>query len=147
MAIEYSPAPEVEAIACEKVIPNWHPHLSETAVCYVFADELPDSKGRRVLAKTRTATKIERFLTGYDAVMIVDKSEWVRLAEEDAGSLAALVDHELCHLERYETDAGDIKYRTRAHDLEEFNAIVARHGLWKEDIRQFELALRNQPAP
>jgi hypothetical protein len=50
---------------------------------------------------------------------------------------AALIDHELCHFRKNkETGA----YDARGHDLEEFNEIVERHGIWDLTVRDFLLA-------
>ena len=57
----------------------------------------------------------------------------------------ALIDHELCHAapaldehgSQKETPDGFKLWRIVKHDLEEFRAIVARHGFWKGDLQLF----------
>jgi hypothetical protein len=57
----------------------------------------------------------------------------------------AILDHELCHAQVVEDEEGNTatdhdgrpKWRVRKHDLEEFREIVARHGIYKQDILEF----------
>ena len=91
------------------------------------------SKGRQKLAQIRKATAVEHCLTGHDAVLVVDRLVWARL---DTAKRLALVDHEFCHLS---IDA-DGKLSMVGHDLEEFCAVVRRHGAWLDDISLFNQA-------
>jgi len=52
----------------------------------------------------------------------------------------ALIDHELAHIVRKETNKG-IKWKLRHHDIEEFNAIVQRYGEWLPSVTKFRKAL------
>ena len=45
----------------------------------------------------------------------------------------ALLDHELCHV-MGDTDTG---FTMRDHDIEEFNAVIERHGAWSRDVVEF----------
>jgi predicted LPLAT superfamily acyltransferase len=64
----------------------------------------------------------------FDAWEILEKEQRV-----------ALVDHELCHC-MMDEDSG--KLIMHPHDLEEFNAVVRRHGLWQPDVVTFARTLR-----
>ena len=46
----------------------------------------------------------------------------------------ALIDHELAHCEIETDEDGRTSLAIRGHDVEEFEAIVKRHGLWKQDV-------------
>lgn len=59
----------------------------------------------------------------YDFVIWVALDWWNRFKPEQK---VALVDHELCHCY---IDADD-KPKILPHDVEEFNCILERHGLW-----------------
>jgi hypothetical protein len=52
----------------------------------------------------------------------------------------ALIDHELCHM-KYNTGDEASTYSLREHDIQEFAAIIARHGLWDEDLRRMDKAV------
>ncbi len=75
--------------------------------------------------------------------------------------LEALVDHELCHIQRNvgmvitDPNTGRIlkkewadkddpdSWHIREHDVEEFSDIIHRHGLWEHGIEKFAEAVRN----
>ncbi|HOV59228.1 MAG TPA: putative metallopeptidase, partial [Rhodanobacteraceae bacterium] len=78
-----------------------------------------------------------------DFLMILDHAYW--FDEATPREREILVFHELCHAvhakdrfgaERFTRDGAPI-WGIRAHDIEEFNAVVARYGVWKDDIRAF----------
>ena len=54
---------------------------------------------------------------------------------------AAILDHELEHCFVEETETGDVIYKLLPHDLEEFNSIVTRHGLYAADIELMQQAM------
>jgi hypothetical protein len=57
----------------------------------------------------------------------------------------ALVDHELSHCRiKYSKTTGEPSLYIAPHDLEEFNAIVERHGLWRDDVQKFLDAAHGQ---
>ena len=129
----YEPAPEVENIAKEKVIPDWHADLKDFNVCCLFTDPMA-SKGRVVIAKIQKSPPLVLTLTGYDLILTVNREAWEALS---AKQRVAVVDHEFCHVEVAE----DGRPRMIGHDIEEFHAVVARHGQWLNDIERFATQL------
>ncbi|SDU42295.1 putative metallopeptidase [Jiangella alkaliphila] len=105
----YWRAPEVEEIA-ELLIPEHHQDLTDMRIHYLF----------RAPAARRSG-KVKY---------------WELLNEKQR---VALVDHELCHFEVIEDDEvdGGRRLATRGHDLEEFTAVVERHGLWRPEVEAF----------
>jgi hypothetical protein len=109
----------------------------------------PDVDGRVTLGKCKKASDLDRELSRWDFVILLRKTFWtderVTLAQR-----RALLDHELCHAARKldqhgqpcEDQRGRHVYRTRKHDLEEFTAVVERHGLWQRDLEMFAAAIR-----
>lgn len=134
MAKEYRNAGPVKELSRSAVIPKWHQHLADVRIAYLFDEEIGMKAGKKVLAKTRKATPVEAHLAGVDVVMTVDSTVWEAITPAQR---LALVDHELCHLEKEETDEGDERLVVRGHDLEEFAAVVQRHGLWSADLVWF----------
>ena len=130
---QYEAADVVAVLAKEKVIPKWHPECSKLSIAYVFTDDLGVSKGRVTMAQIKKTTDLEAFLTGLDAILVVDRVIWNRL---DDNQRVALIDHEFCHVGF--NDAG--KLALIGHDLEEFAAVVKRHGAWLADITRFNEA-------
>ena len=99
-------------------------------IAWVLADTLPTSKGKTILAKTKGLSALDQFLSGNFLVVIVNEQAWVRL---NHAQRLALLDHELCHV-MGDTDTG---FTMRDHDIEEFNAVIERHGAWSRDVVEF----------
>ena len=145
---EFWRAPEVKRIA-DELIPKHHLHLNrhDVVIKYVFRDPAAKSKGSLVYGKARKVTGLSAFLVGLEHADRVETGELVEffvieVAHEPWQSLTdrqkqALVDHELCHLDVELTDKGETKLVTRGHDLEEFNEVVKRHGLWRPTVVEF----------
>lgn len=108
-----------------------------------------DKDGILVLGKMKKATELERLSHGYDAFLLLNQEAWERF---DDRQKRALIDHELEHLtvsldegtgEPKLDGHGKTRYRIRKHDVEEFQAIISRHGCHKTHLRRFaEEALR-----
>jgi hypothetical protein len=134
------------------IVDAHHEDLSKTNARIALAWQLglkPDVDGRLVLGRCRKATDLDRELAPFDFVILLNRDFWqnAKVTNEQRN---ALLDHELCHAAvAYDTD-GDLKrddrgryvFRVRKHDLEEFRDVVARHGLYKNDLVDFERALR-----
>ena len=108
-----------------------------------------DVDGRVKLGQCRRATELDRELMAYDFVILLQKDFWTAVTVSNE-QRTALVDHELCHAsvkldpythEPIEDERGRVVYRTRKHDLEEFDEIAERHGCWKRDLERFAQAL------
>lgn len=108
----------------------------------------PDADGRVTLGKCRKTTELDRELAPYDFVVLLNREFWQNLKVSD-DQRKALMDHELCHAtvafdengEMKRDDRGRVVFRSRKHDLEEFEEIAARYGCWKRDIESFARAL------
>ena len=142
---DFQPADEAQRLAETNAIPNWHPDCADASICYLLTTKRMKSKGRHVWAKVRKTNPVEQHLTGHDLIIIIDAGVWARLDEKKR---LALLDHELCHVEKTEDeDTGDIGWRLVGHDIEEFRAVVSRHGMWADDIVLFDEALRQHTLP
>lgn len=78
-----------------------------------------------------------------DYLMILDRGFWDSVTPQ---TREALVFHELCHIKqkldeygapKFNKQTGAAIYGLVAHDLEEFNAVVAKYGEWSPDIADF----------
>lgn len=139
----YSAAPAVAEVA-HPLIAAHHSHLSDVPIVYIFRDPAAVARGRVVLGRARRVAGLNAFLAALAAgeaaeddaedhsffVMEIALEEWEGATRAER---AAVVDHELCHFGV--TDEGDLEIR--GHDLEEFDAVVRRHGLWREDVARF----------
>jgi predicted metallopeptidase len=140
MTVEYRRAPAAEKIGA-RLIKAHHEHLAEARVEYVFRDTAATDKGRIVLGKARKLSGLNAWLATDHDERGSDPEDFfvIELAEDEWGSLSdaqrvALVDHELSHCWLEFDDDGEPKLSLRTHDVEEFVAVVQRHGLWRNDL-------------
>lgn len=141
----YEPAPEVAEIAGQLIVDH-HPRLSAAPIVYVFRSVAQKSRGKHVLAKARRVTGLSSFLVALaggevdvedplaDYTFFVMEVAYDRWLTADLEQRVALVDHELCHF-AIDDETGEM--RILPHDLEEFIAVVARHGQWSPDVAAF----------
>lgn len=132
---------EAVQIAAEDLIGLYHERLKDVRVEYVFHPKVGHSHGRVVMAKARRISGLAAFLASTAGaegaaffVLDVALEAWEVLS---AKQRYALVDHELAHMGVDE----DGKPYLIGHDLEEFEQIVWRHGLWRSDIESFAIAI------
>lgn len=150
--MEYEVNQQAENIAAHLIKPH-HPHLIGLKIAYLFKQK-PEGqakpKKRKAAKAPRAGKKVtlakaclvpkkygELLAKDYKFVIEFDHARWDELGLEQQ---EALVDHELCHCG---SDADGVYLKH--HDLEEFRAIVERHGMWKSDIEDFAESLSKQP--
>lgn len=92
---------------------------------------------------------LEERLGYFPDFMIVLDAEW--WAEASPTLREALVFHEGLHMgqehdafgcPKFHRETGEPVWAIRGHDIEEFNAVVARYGAWKSDVEAFINAVR-----
>lgn len=138
-------AHEVERIA-QPIIEEHHRHLRGARILYLFTTQARKHHTKTVLATAQKLSALQRYLSsedetsdeGHDFLILVGAEEW---AELGAPQRRALVDHELMHC--WLNEKGE--WTLRAHDVEEFADIIARHGLWKSDVRTFAAVVQQLP--
>ena len=139
-----------------RLVADHHPHLLEASIALAWHDGWSrDQDGRLTLGRARKVSDLDYQLMEYDFVIQLNRDVWAGDILSDAQK-EAIVDHELCHCDLKIGDDGEpardelgrIVWRIRKHDIEEFAAVVERHGLWKRDVEQFvRAALRNRREP
>jgi hypothetical protein len=118
----------------ENLIELHHPRLTTARICFVFRKTAQSSKGRKVLAHVSTIPAKEQVFLEYDFLAWVSKEDWERLSQEKR---EALIDHELCHM----TINNQNIWSIIGHDIEEFVAVIKRHGNWNRSLQEAEAAL------
>lgn len=154
----YRPAPEVADIA-QDLIGEHHTHLLNRKIVYIFRDSPQKRAGTEIWGKARKVSGLNAFLNAradgdldvehsYDeeadhSYFVIEIAEpiWEHL---DETARRALVDHELEHCEVHFSDSGKESLRIIPHNLEEFTAVVRRHGLWKSELRRFAKVTNEQ---
>lgn len=155
----YTPADGPERIG-KSLIEKHHSHLHEASICWLFVDPPPKSKGKVVHGRAskvsaKTSALLETVLGRpvgegeqvYDFLVEISEESWLAASP---GEREALVDHELMHCwwkwdERavVSPEGEKVKEKVwtgwtmRSHDVEEFSAIVDRHGLWSAELAEF----------
>ena len=142
--LQFDPAESVEKLA-KTLIPKHHSHLGSARIAYLFKNKPMKSKGVDVAATAEKISKKNHALCGYHFLITVAYPTWNDLSDKEK---LAVVDHELehCFVEDDEK-TGEPKYSILPHDVEEFSAIIRRHGLYTTSLvrigRVVEDALEN----
>jgi len=128
MSTEYSEVPQEVITLADILVRNFHPDLKDCKIGFVFRSEAATSGGKTVLATTSKITaKFKPYLTEeLDILIVIAEDTWSNLSLEQR---RAVIDHELYHI----TGSND-GWTTRLHDIEEFEGILERYGLWKNDL-------------
>lgn len=134
MAKVYDIAESVETMA-QQIIPVYHPHLATARISFTFVDKGSMKNGRPVLGSAKKVSGQVQFLLERDFLIEVAADHWHTLADTQR---RALVDHllERCYGEEDEK-TGDMKWKTREPDVQEFSTILRRHGAWTVDLAGF----------
>lgn len=138
MDSKYSFADEVEDVAIQ-VICKSHQFLRDARIKYLFRSGKWEKGEKVVLGQAKLASEDTRFIADFDFVIIINFDAWNKANEKQR---LALVDHELSHCDFTEDDEGNRKWKTACHDVEEFTAVVYRHGLWADDLQKLMLAAK-----
>lgn len=156
--IEYRDAPELHALA-GLIIERDRPELIGYPIRLVWRTPARKAGHNRLAAGTAELVK-GRFahfvMTDEEKAMEGQEDGsrmfWIEIAADLWEDLTnaqriALVDHEICHLHVGETDDGEYEMVIREHDVEEFDEVVRRHGLWTDDLWQLGLTMAGLAEP
>jgi hypothetical protein len=150
------------------LIQKFHPHLEGIPIVFFFFYEEKKKIGITVLGYAAKLNPVERHLMGeiladssktgeicdwyvgpqtqerrlaegFAVCIYADNwSEWKRHGRIDL--MRALLDHELCRCTVEEDDDGNVMHWIVGHDIEEFNAIIERHGDWLGEVKKLTKA-------
>jgi hypothetical protein len=147
--MDYKDAPEVREIAADLVAEH-HKHLEAVRIAFAFTDKAGKKSGKTALEKVSIESgKTVWFAAGAPDVyhggkfflLAFPEFEWECLKDDQK---RALVDHALSHCGK-DPESGDLCLWP--HDIEEFSAVVERHGLWIDDLREFVEAATAEREP
>lgn len=131
---EYWQCPDEVYDLMVPIIEAHHEHLVDARILLLFRDQAAKKAGKLVAATASKMSGTDNAIADatppYTFKIIIANDLWT--LNTDAW-LEALLDHELSHCGGNSEDGWELL----AHDLEEFSAIVERHGLWKADVKDF----------
>jgi hypothetical protein len=134
MAKVYSSAESVESIA-QGLIANFHAELATARIIYCFVDSVGTKGGREQLGKVRKFSGFQEWALDSDFVIEVGLDKWNESTESQR---TALIDHLLERCTGDEVgDSGEIKWKVREPDVQEFSSVLHRQGAWSEDLQGF----------
>jgi Putative phage metallopeptidase len=143
----YDTDSRVESIARD-LISKHHPHLEDNGakIAYLIKESAGETKaprkGKRLkIASVSLVPEKYRILTdkGYHFLVVIDQKIWDCLEHDQQ---VAVVDHELCHM-GWDEDGPFV----RDHEVEEFRAVVERHGLYHIPLQSFAEAISQLNLP
>jgi hypothetical protein len=144
--IDHAAKPQLEPYKLmAQIRKEYHEDIKDAKIALAYQKGLKaDVDGHVVLGKCIKASDLQRELVDWDFVILLNHEVWTA-TEFTKEKKMALLDHELCHAELALDKEGEPKvdasgrkqYRIRKHDIEEFQCIVSRHGLWKRDLERF----------
>lgn len=134
MAQTYENAEAVEAIA-NSLIPTYHPDLANAKIRYVFKEKAGKKGGKTVYGTVKKMSDLMIFLIEADFLIEMGLDAW---NEMDAQKRTAAVDHLLERIYGEEDEnSGEMKWKVREPDVQEFSSILSRHGAWNDDLVGF----------
>lgn len=118
----------------ENLIENFHPHLRDARICFVFRKEAQKQGDRMILGQcSKVPAKMQPYFE-YDFLIWISKHDWEAM---DELSREALIDHELCHASGNQW----LGWKIKPHDIQEFSDVIQRHGCWAPDVKLAKSAL------
>lgn len=117
------------------LIANYHPELANARIRFIFVDKASSKGGIPVLGKTRKVSGPLEYLLELDFLIEIAEDQWHELNNERR---TALVDHllERCTGEEDEK-SGEMSWKIREPDVQEFSSILRRHGAWNDSLSGF----------
>ena len=129
------------------MIERHHEHLLGLRVTCVYMSKTPKSKGKDVWGRAKKISGLPAFLAGdhlpesYEDqppdffVIEISEEVWWRLTTKGK---RALIDKQLCCCEVEEDEkTGALGLAIVGPDVAEFDAVLRRHGLWNDSVKEF----------
>jgi hypothetical protein len=155
------PAVDAQRLAAP-LIRQHHEHLRTARILWLTTSAKRKKADKSVLATSSRMSVIQRYLSsaerqdaseGYDFLILISAAQWRSLNQAQQ---LALVDHQLARCGQKQTvnrrtGAVTQTWCTLSPDVEEFRAVIERHGLWLPAHKEFAAVIPRQlelePAP
>jgi len=125
----------VEDLANE-LISNYHPHLANCGIAYLFKNKGITLKGMPAVATAEKCSPKVHALCDKHFVVTICYEDWNNCTDQQK---KAILDHELSHCWITEAeDTGDTMYKILPHDFEDFGEIIRRYGAYSHSIEKLK---------
>lgn len=135
MPKEWSEADDSVGTIAGGLIPNYHAELASARIKYVFVSEASMKGGHELYGRVKKVAGFLEWAIECDFLIEVALDKWNEL---EAHQRTALVDHllERCTGEEDEK-SGEMKWKLREPDVQEFASILDRYGAWHTALAGF----------
>ena len=112
------------------IISMHHPHLADLLghIAITFKDG--SQSGRPAKTIKANSTLLALCDNQYKFIITINWLKWSKLTDPKR---AALLDHQLCHIQGKETSSGEMVYSLVSPDVCYFSEEMERHGTWRTD--------------
>jgi len=129
--IEYGMAESVKEVA-ERLIPEINPDIASANILYLFKSKPFKQSGNIIPGVVKKVPDWVQYVTEFDFVIIVGLPTW---NEYSSTQRTAAVDHLISMISAEEDEqTGEMKYAIKKPTVQEFPEVVARNGLWNDEI-------------
>lgn len=125
---------QIKAMAEEIRAEHHSDRLAAADIVYVVVPGDRKAKGKTVLGAAKKLGKIDRLLSKVDFIIQLPWGAWQRMSDDQR---VAVLDHELSHCGSKLKGDGTVTWVVLPHDVEEFSAVLERHGIYKGDLTEF----------
>lgn len=126
MTDKWVEVPDSVLLLAQELVKEHHPDLSDARIGILFRETVAYSRGNPVLGHAQKTPEMLKVYLDFDFIIWIAADAY---ADMDEKRRKALIDHELCHCKIIEGTATMV-----GHDVEEFEAIINRHGLWSTNL-------------
>lgn len=133
---EWTRLPLVEDVVAD-LVKKFHQHLMRANILVLGRPKAARSLGKINYAKAKKVTPamaalLKDHIGEAHYLIEIGQDEWDKL---DAKRKRIVLDHELCHFGGLDVEKD--RWTMVGHDIQEFTAIVARHGCWYAELEVF----------
>jgi hypothetical protein len=123
--------------------PQFEP-FGDLTIRVLWQKDAGKEDGRLKLGSLSKQNNMTRYLAKVDYVVVVNYKA-AAVYELTNWQMEALLFHQLEHIEIAEDDDGEVKLKTRPHDIGLFNSEIMAYGAWYLDLANTSNAFQQQP--
>ena len=123
------------------IIPKYHPGLATARIRFICRNKATKKAGHLIPGNVYKMAPKYEYLIGYDFVLEIALEVW---NDFNPRQRRAVVDHLLSRcIGDEDEENGEMKWKLRPPQVQEFPEIVERHGQWNEDLVDMGRSIRS----